>query len=89
MEKKIEKKIQKNKKYKIVKLAYNFSKNICYNHPNLKSSVYFYHPLRVCILSTKIKGNSPDLMALCLLHNIFENTQINKNVVRKILEKKL
>ena len=44
------KKIEKNKNYKKVVLAYNFSKNLAYTHPGLDSNIYFYHPLRVCII---------------------------------------
>ena len=29
-------------------------KNVFYSHPGLSSNIYFYHPLRVCLLSTKI-----------------------------------
>lgn len=83
--KKIQKKIIRNKKFDKVKIAYNFSKNVNYHHPGLSSSNYFYHPLRVCILSTKINlGLSPKLMTLGLLHNIFETTNIQKNLIKKI-----
>ena len=87
---KIKKKINSDKRYNIVQIAYNFSKNMHYEHPGLKSYIYFYHPLRVCILSTKIKEIiSPNLMALCLLHNIFETTNIDKEIVKKIFGKKI
>ena len=84
------KKIDKNKNFKKVKLAYNFSKNLAYSHPGLDSNTYFYHPLRICILSTKISPKfSSDLMTLCLLHNIFETTDIEKSLVSKIFGKKI
>ena len=84
------KKIEKNKNYKKVVLAYNFSKNLAYTHPGLDSNIYFYHPLRVCLLSTKIKQKlSSELMTLCLLHNIFETTDIDPSIISKIFGKKI
>ena len=84
------KKINKNKNFKKVKLAYNFSKNLAYSHPGLDSNIYFYHPLRVCLLSTKISQKlSSELMTLCLLHNIFETTDIEQSIVSKIFGKKI
>ena len=81
----------KNKKnFKRVELAYNFSKNIGYSHPGLNSHIYFYHPLRVCLLSTKISKNfSNELMGLCLLHNVFETSDIKEEIVSKIFGKKI
>ena len=84
------KKIEKNKNYKKVVLAYNFSKNLAYTHPGLDSNIYFYHPLRVCLLSTKIRQKlSSELMTLCLLHNIFETTDIDPSIISKIFGKKI
>ncbi len=84
------KKIEQNKNFKKVVLAYNFSKNITYAHPGLDSKVYFYHPLRVCLLSTKISQKlSSELMTLCLLHNIFETTDIDPSIISKIFGKKI
>ena len=34
-------KIKKNKDFENVRLAYNFSKNLKYNHPGLDSHIYF------------------------------------------------
>lgn len=83
-------KIEKNKDFENVRLAYNFSKNLKYNHPGLDSHIYFYHPLRVCLLSTKINQNlSSELMTLCLLHNIFETTDIDPSIISKIFGKKI
>jgi (p)ppGpp synthase/HD superfamily hydrolase len=83
-------KIKKNKDFENVRLAYNFSKNLKYNHPGLDSHIYFYHPLRVCILSTKIGPKlSSQLMTLCLLHNIFETTNMKKSIIDKIFGKKI
>ena len=83
-------KIKKNKDFENVRLAYNFSKNLKYNHPGLDSHIYFYHPLRVCLLSTKINQNlSNELMTLCLLHNIFETTDIDPSIISKIFGKKI
>ncbi len=88
--KKILRKIKNKKQYKGVLMAYNFSKNMNYDHPGLSSNIYFYHPLRVCILSTKIfPKKSPELMTLCLLHNIFETTKINERIVEKIFGNKI
>jgi (p)ppGpp synthase/HD superfamily hydrolase len=84
------KKIAKDKNYKKIVLAYNFSKNLSYKHPGLDSNIYFYHPLRVCLLSTKIKQKlSSELMILCLLHNIFETTDIDSSIISKIFGKKI
>jgi (p)ppGpp synthase/HD superfamily hydrolase len=81
---------KQNKKLKKVMLAYNFAKNLSYSHPSLDSNIYFYHPLRVCLLSTKIKKKqSNELMTLCLLHNIFENTDIYPQTISKIFGKKI
>ena len=83
-------KIEKNKDFENVRLAYNFSKNLKYDHPGLDSHIYFYHPLRVCLLSTKINQNlSSELMTLCLLHNIFETTDIDPSIISKIFGKKI
>ena len=83
-------KIEKNKDFENVRLAYNFSKNLKYDHPGLDSHIYFYHPLRVCLLSTKINQNlSNELMTLCLLHNIFETTDIDPSIISKIFGKKI
>ena len=88
--KEIFQKIKKNKDFENVRLAYNFSKNLKYNHPGLDSHIYFYHPLRVCLLSTKINQNlSNELMTLCLLHNIFETTDIDPSIISKIFGKKI
>ena len=84
------KKIAKDKNYKKIVLAYNFSKNLSYKHPGLDSNIYFYHPLRVCLLSTKIRQKlSSELMILCLLHNIFETTDIDPSIISKIFGKKI
>ena len=84
------KKIAKDKNYKKIVLAYNFSKNLSYKHPGLDSNIYFYHPLRVCLLSTKIRQKlSSELMILCLLHNIFETTDIDSSIISKIFGKKI
>ena len=84
------KKIAKDKNYKKIVLAYNFSKNLSYKHPGLDSHIYFYHPLRVCLLSTKIRQKlSSELMILCLLHNIFETTDIDPSIISKIFGKKI
>ncbi len=83
-------KIKSDKKFKKVLLAYNFSKNLNYIHPGLDSDIYFYHPLRVCILSTKIDQKlSSELMTLCLLHNVFETTSINSKIILKVFGKKI
>jgi (p)ppGpp synthase/HD superfamily hydrolase len=80
----------KIEKIKKIKLAYNFSKNLHYSHPGLNSKNYFYHPLRVCLLSRKIINKlSSNLMILCLLHNIFENTDIDQSIVSKIFGTKI
>lgn len=85
----VKKKI-KDKNFKKVKLAYNFSKNVLYLHPGLSSNIYFYHPLRVCLLSMKICPKfSNELMMLCLLHNIFETTNMSESIVRKIFGEKI
>ena len=82
--------ILKKKKIEKLELALNFSKNIIYNHPGLSSSIYFYHPLRVCILSSKINKNiSINLMILCLLHNIYETTNVSKKIIIKLFNSKL
>ena len=79
-----------NKNFKKIRLAYNFSKNVFYSHPGLSSNIYFYHPLRVCLLSTKIFTKfSSELMILCLLHNIFETTDIDQSIISKIFGKKI
>ena len=79
-----------DKNYKKIVLAYNFSKNLSYKHPGLDSNIYFYHPLRVCLLSTKIRQKlSSELMILCLLHNIFETTDIDPSIISKIFGKKI
>lgn len=78
-------KIKKKKKFSKVFLAYNFSKNLIYYHPGLSSEVYFDHPLRVCLLSTKLKKeNLPELMTLCLLHNVFETSNISEEIIKKL-----
>lgn len=82
--------ILKKKKIEKLDLAFNFAKNVLYNHPGLTSSIYFYHPLRVCILSSKIyKNTSINLMTLCLLHNIYETTNISKKIIIKLFSSKL
>ena len=76
---------KKKKKFSKVFLAYNFSKNLIYYHPGLSSEVYFDHPLRVCLLSTKLKKeNLPELMTLCLLHNVFETSNISEEIIKKL-----
>mgnify|MGYP001213837705 CR=1 FL=1 len=86
----IYKNIKKNKEFQKVHIAYNFSKNLNYKHPGLSSNIYFYHPLRVCIMSTKLNSKkSAELMTLCLLHNVFETTDINEKIIKKIFGKKI
>lgn len=86
----LSRKIKYKKKFTRVFLAYNFSKNLNYTHPGLSSDVYFDHPLRVCLLSIKLKNkNLPDLMTLCLLHNVFETSKISEKIIEKIFGKKI
>lgn len=58
--------------------AYNFSKQVNYQHKGVSSEIYFAHPLRVATLvSILSKMRSIDYPILGLLHNIVETSNVS------------
>jgi (p)ppGpp synthase/HD superfamily hydrolase len=59
-----------------------FAEKIEYQHPGMASMEYFLHPVRVAALAG-VLSNQNNLMAakVGLLHNVYELTQVEKNLI--------
>ena len=61
-----------------IEQAYEYAKNIEYNHPDLSAITYFLHPLRVLLLTFQVRPNlDTDVYTIALLHNVFEVSNVN------------
>ena len=70
---------------KSIKKAIKFSKSLEYNHPGLKSEVYFNHPLRVaCLLLDNLDFINDEIIITALIHNIFELTNLKPDDLKAI-----
>ena len=65
-----------------IEFAFDYGKNIRYNHSGISSELYFLHPIRIATYAAFFsKSKIKNYPILGLLHNIFELTKINKSEI--------
>lgn len=65
-----------------IEFAFDYGKNIRYNHSGISSELYFLHPIRVATYAAFFsKSKTINYPILGLLHNIFELTRIDKSEI--------
>ena len=67
-----------------IKEALDYSLNLEYSHEGLTKEAYIAHPLRVSKMAIDFtKKNTTQTVILCLLHNILEVTNVEKQDIVK------